>query len=90
MLAGFRKKLEAEGVLYLKVKARPGAAETKIKEIMADKTIKIDVAAPADKGKANSELIKFLAEEFGAKAGNVKIARGEKEKIKLIKIDKKI
>ncbi|MFA4833471.1 MAG: DUF167 domain-containing protein [Patescibacteria group bacterium] len=87
MLAEFKKKLEKDGALYLKIKARPGAAGTEVKEIMADKTVKINIAAPADKGKANRELVKFLAEEFGVKTGDVKIIKGEKEKIKIIKIN---
>lgn len=90
MLLEFKKKLGEEGVLYLKIKVRPGAAETEARGIMADKTVKINIAAPADKGKANRELVRFLAKEFGVRIGNVKIIRGEKEKIKTIKISQKI
>jgi len=86
MLSLFKKKFKKDGVLFFKVKARPNAALNLIKEVMADKTIKIDIAAPADKGKANRELIRFLAKEFGVKTGNIEIIKGEKEKIKIIKI----
>jgi len=33
------------------------------------------------------KIIKFLTEEFGIKTGKVKIIKGEKEKIKIIRIN---
>jgi uncharacterized protein len=86
MLLRFKKKIEKDGVLCLKVKVRPSAAKTAIREIMADGTIKIDIAAPAEKGRANQELIEFLAREFFTAKDNVKIIRGVREKIKIVKI----
>ncbi len=86
MLKEFKQQLEKSGEIYLRVKIRPGANKTQIKEIMNDDTIKIDVAAPPIKGKANQELIKFLAQELDVSQKNVKIISGFKEKIKLIKI----
>ncbi|MDD5071518.1 MAG: DUF167 domain-containing protein [Patescibacteria group bacterium] len=88
MLLGFKKSLKKEGVIYLRVKARPSAAKTAIREIMADGTIKIDIAAPAEKGRANRELIKFLAGEFGAGKEKGTLVSGAREKLKLIKITK--
>jgi len=88
MLLDFKKKLEKEGFLYLRIKTRPGAGKTEIKGIMADGTIKINVAAPAVKGKANQELVNFLAEEFGVKKGGVSMISGAGEKLKLVKIMK--
>lgn len=84
MLLLFKKKLGKEGVLYLKVKVRPNAVASQVKEIMADKTLKIDITAPAERGRANQELIKFLAREFATAKGNVKIIRGAREKNKII------
>ena len=86
MLAEFKKKLEKDGVLYLKVKAKPGMAETEVKEIMSDGTIKVNIAAPAEKGKANRALVGFLAEEFRVRKSEVNIISGAGEKLKLIKI----
>ena len=84
MLLFFKEKLEKDGVLYLKIKVRPNAAISRVKEIMADETIKVDIAAPAEKGKANWELMKFLAKEFAIAEDNVKIIRGAREKNKII------
>ncbi|MBI4779388.1 DUF167 domain-containing protein [Candidatus Falkowbacteria bacterium] len=85
-LAKYAAALVKANEVYLRVKARPNAAKTRFKEIMADETIKIDVAAPAVKGKANQELIKFLAERFAVSKNNVKIISGAGERVKLVKI----
>ena len=64
MLDGYKTILAQKGEVYLKIKARPGAAATAVKRILQDsdgEIIKIDIAAPAVKNKANLELIKFLA-----------------------------
>ena len=49
-------------------------------------TIKIHVADPADKGKANSELRAFLAQEFGVPRDQVKIISGLTSPLKLVRI----
>lgn len=74
--------------VYLKVKVLPGAGKTLFMGTMGDGTIKISVAAQADKGKANLELIKFLANELKVYKYQVKIISGLTERIKLIKISR--
>lgn len=74
--------------VYLRVKANPGSAKSAIRRIMADETLKIDVAAPAEKGKANQELVKFLAREFDVSKDNVKIISGAGERLKMVKISR--
>lgn len=91
MLNKYIKKLEDKAEIYIRVKARPGAAATAIRGVMesdAGETVKIDVAAPAEKGKANEELVKFLAICFSVARTAVKIISGAGEKIKLVKIIK--
>ncbi len=85
-LEKYKEALKKNKEVYLRVKARPGAAKTGVKDIMADQTLKIDIAAPAVKGKANQELIKFLAGQFAINKNNVKIISGAGERIKLVKI----
>ena len=82
----FKNHFKQNGQIYLRVKARPNAAETFFREIMADETIKIDLAAAPSKGKANQELIKFLAEQFAVNKNNVKIISGTGDRVKLVKI----
>jgi len=88
MFVKFKKLYRENGGVYLRVKVRPNSAKTCAKEIMADETVKIDLAAAPVKGKANQELIKFLAEQFDAAAGNIKIISGAGERLKLVKIVK--
>ncbi len=88
MFVKFKKLYQEKGEIYLRVKVRPNASKTCVKEIMADETIKIDLAAAPEKGKANQELIKFLTKQFDAITGNVKIISGAGERLKLVKIIK--
>lgn len=82
----FRKQLHTTGEAYLRIKARPGAAATEVREIMADDTVKIDLAAAPERGRANEELVRFLAAEFGVAKENVRILSGAGERTKLVKI----
>ncbi|PIR92915.1 hypothetical protein COT99_03665 [Candidatus Falkowbacteria bacterium CG10_big_fil_rev_8_21_14_0_10_43_10] len=87
MINKFKRQFKQDGEVYLRIKARPNSMRTEIKDILADETIKIDVAAPPVKGRANAELVKFLAKEFGVDKNGVKIISGAEERVKLIKIN---
>ena len=80
-LSEFKRQLRRAGEIYLRIKVRPQATATKVKDLMSDQTIKIDVAAPPVKGKANAELIKFLAQEFAVTKENIKIISGAGERV---------
>lgn len=88
MLKKFLAQLAKEHEIIIKIKIRPNASVTRVRDIMADQTIKLDLAASPEKGKANSEIIKFLAKIFDTEKENVKILRGRHLKQKLIKIVK--
>lgn len=91
MISNYKNDLKIKGEAYLRVKVHPGAKESKIKGELEDengKTLKIDIAAIAERGKANAELIKFLAREFTVKKDNIKIISGASDRIKLVKIKK--
>lgn len=88
MLDQFIKNFNQGGEVYLRIKVRPNAAETRFKEIMADETVKIDLAVAPIKGRANQELIKFLAGQFAIDKNNIKIISGAGERVKLVKIVK--
>lgn len=92
MLGNFKKTLSIKGEVYIRVKVRPGAARTAVREIMEGgegTAVKVDIAAPPVRGRANAELSKFFEQEFSVPKGSVKILSGAAEKIKLIKISKK-
>ncbi len=93
ILENYKKKLKQSGQVYLLCKVFPKASETKIRDIIVSEIegqkteiITISVSAPADKNKANRELIKFLAGEFQVLKNNVIIISGQTDRLKLIKI----
>jgi uncharacterized protein (TIGR00251 family) len=69
----------------LALRVHPGARRNSIVSVSAD-LVDIKVAAPADKGKANAELVSFLAETLGVARSHVTIVRGELSRNKLISI----
>ncbi|OIO53334.1 hypothetical protein COT40_01340 [Candidatus Peregrinibacteria bacterium CG08_land_8_20_14_0_20_41_10] len=81
-----KDKLHEKKSLFLRVKVVPNASRTQFKETMADGTLKIAVAAPAEKNKANQMLCHFLAEKLETRLDCVKIASGKSERLKLIHI----
>ena len=52
-----------------------------------DGRLRVRVAAPAVDGKANAELVRFLAEAFGVARANVTLLRGDTGRRKLVRID---
>ena len=86
MLNKFKKKLEQNKEVYLRIKVHPNSAKTEVKDILEDETVKINVSAVPEKNKANIQLIKFLAKEFNVEKSSIKILSGVSERIKLIKI----
>ena len=86
MLKKFKEKLKNKKELYIRVKARPSANQTKIVEILSDDTLKIDIKAAPVKGKANKELVDYLGKVFLVSKENVTIISGARERVKLVKI----
>ena len=68
------------------IKVKPNADKTELQGIMEDGTWKIDIAAPPEKGKANKELIRFLAERYDVAKSNIEIVSGLTSSTKRIKI----
>ncbi len=76
----------------MRIKARPSARNTSIRDIIGQdnkgggEIVKIDISSPPERGRANQELIRFLAEEFAVSEKNVKIVSGLNSRTKIIKI----
>jgi uncharacterized protein (TIGR00251 family) len=68
--------------MTLRVKVIPRSAKTEIVGQMADGTLKIRIAAPPEKGKANAELIRFLAAHYGV--SRVEIISGHTAALKMV------
>lgn len=88
MLALFIEKLANNKEVYLRIKVLPGAGKSAFLDTMADGTIKIAVAAAPEKGKANQELIKFLATEMGVRRYQIEILSGAGDRTKLVKVSR--
>lgn len=86
MFTSLKKELGLKQSVRFYVRARPGASQTKVVEKMDDESIKIAIAAAPEGGKANVELIKFLAKEFSVPAPNVQIISGQTARMKLMQI----
>jgi hypothetical protein len=73
---------------YLRIKVIPKSPKSELIETMDDGTLKIRIAAPAEKGKANTELIKFLSKQYNVPKDKISIISGKGERLKLIRITK--
>ncbi len=88
MLEKLIENLANNKEIYFNVKVIPGAPKTEIRDEMADGTIKIALAAQAEKGEANQELINYVAKALGVRKYQVKIISGLSERAKLLKVSR--
>lgn len=72
--------------LVVRIKVIPKSPKNEIVGAMADGTLKVRIAAVAEKGKANAELIGFLAKHYGVARGDVEIMTGETSQLKQVRI----
>ena len=86
MFSSFQSELARTGTVSFYVRVRPGASKTQAKELLQDGSVKIAIAAPAERGKANAELTRFLAKEFGVAPTKVQIISGKTAPHKLLRI----
>ncbi|MBN2315495.1 MAG: DUF167 domain-containing protein [Sedimentisphaerales bacterium] len=74
-----------EGVVFT-AKIVPGSSGSTRVCGLLDGMLKVKVAAPPEKGKANQCLLKFLAKELGVKKNAVSILSGKTNPVKRVKI----
>jgi uncharacterized protein len=70
-----------------RVKVIPRSAKSELAGEMADGTLKVRIAAPPEKGKANDALCTFLAEHYSVPRSAVTIVSGHSAALKLVRID---
>lgn len=73
-----------DGVIF-SAKIVPASSRTAIAGLL-DGMVKIKVAAPPERGKANQLLLSFLAKQLGVKIKSLRIISGQSSPIKQIKI----
>lgn len=71
--------------LTFTIRVQPNAPRSKVVGAHGD-AIKIALAAPPVDGKANAECVRFLAELFGVRRGNVTILTGETARTKVVRV----
>jgi uncharacterized protein (TIGR00251 family) len=79
-------EFKREGRISLTLRVTPKSPRTAWAGRLDDGSWKIRLAAVAEDGKANAELVRFLASEFGAGRGSVTIVSGAAARMKLVKI----
>ena len=84
MIESLQAKLQADGWVTFRVKARPQAQVSRFRGPLGDDTFKVDIAAAPEDGAANQELIRFLAEEFGTSKSLVEIVSGHTGRLKTV------
>src|SRR5690606_3255610 len=71
--------------LVLDLRVQPGAPRSEVAGTLGG-SLKVRLAAPANDGKANAELVRFLAERLGVPRRAVRITRGERSRSKAVEV----
>lgn len=70
----------------LRVRAVPNAKKTQLAGTLGD-AVKIRIQAVPEGGRANAELVAFLAEKLALPRRNVSVVAGETSRDKILRID---
>ena len=71
--------------LILRIKVQPKASSNAFAEVMGD-AIKLRTTAPPIDGKANEQIIAWLAKGFGIAKSNVQLSNGDVARFKTFRI----
>ena len=80
-----QEELSQKGAIHLQIKVKASSSKNEFVELLNDEsgTLKIRIKSPADKGKANKEIVKFIEKYF---SGTCEIVSGHTNNVKLLKI----
>lgn len=74
--------------MTLRVKVIPRSPKTEFAGEMTDGTLKVRVAAPPEKGKANDALCAFLARHYQVPRDAVSVVSGHTAALKMVRVGK--
>jgi uncharacterized protein len=74
--------------MTLRVKVIPRSARSELAGELADGTLKVRIAAPPEKGKANAELVRLLAAHFNVAPSDIEILSGHSASLKLVRVNR--
>ncbi len=72
----------------MRVKVTPRSPLSGIVGELPDGTVKVKLAAVPERGKANQELCRVLAEHYGVAKSAVTVVSGHTSPLKLVRIDR--
>lgn len=75
-----------EGMTYINVHVTPGAKQSRVNDITSTH-IGLQIAAPAQEGKANAELVRMIANLLEVNKSTVSIERGQRSRDKCICVE---
>lgn len=77
---------ESAGGLVIPIAARPGQPRSAVLGVHGE-ALKVSVAAPPEKGKANDELVRFLAKALGLSRAQVTLVAGQGSRDKAVRLE---
>lgn len=80
--------IQDKGKFSFHVKVSPGADKTEWQAPLSDGTLKLKVKGAPERGKANEDVISFIASELGLNKKLVEITAGGGARLKRIKVKK--
>ena len=76
---------ESDGAIILTLHIQPGAGRSEFAGLHGD-ALKVRLAAQPMEGRANAELIRFLADAFAVPQSNVVLVRGATSRAKTVRV----
>lgn len=76
---------DIDGGVVFTAKVIPGSSRTAVCGLL-DGMVKVKIAAPPEKGKANQRLLEFLAKQLGVKKNAISIISGQTNPVKQIQV----
>jgi uncharacterized protein (TIGR00251 family) len=75
----------ADGEVYLRVRAMPNAGRNAVVGVRSGELV-VKLQAPAQEGRANRELVRFLAARLGVSRSAVELVSGESSRHKRLRL----
>ena len=86
MIQDLQNRLKSDRRIDILVRIRPHASKSELTDILEDGSLKITIAAPAEDGRGNAMLMKFLGELFGVPTSSIDILSGKTARLKLVRV----